>query len=113
MTESLFKVATRSLNSYDEELMETILSTYLDEDITADDHREECGGSAKQLLSYLHKVAKSISSTDDANIEGRMDNKYVQVGPGNRVAQRVQYLQVCVPRVGTTWPARCPSPTLS
>ena len=70
-----FKVAARSLNSYDEEIMETILSTYLDED-TADDHREECGGSARQLLSYLHKIAKSISSTDDANIEARMDNMY-------------------------------------
>ena len=47
----------------------------MDED-TADDHREECGGSARQLLSYLHKIAKSISSTDDANIEARMDNMY-------------------------------------
>ena len=55
--------------------METILSTFEDED-TADDSRNDCEGSARLLLKTLHGTAKSISTTDDANIEARMDTMY-------------------------------------
>ena len=72
-----YRVAPRALTSFDEEVLETILETFEDQD-TADDYRTECQGSAAKLISILHKLARKISTTDDTNIETRQENLYKQ-----------------------------------
>ena len=56
-------------------MLDTILSTFDDED-TADDYRDDCEGSALKLLHLLHHTASKISTADDSNIEARQDNLY-------------------------------------
>ena len=60
-----YRVAPKALASFDEEVLETILETFEDED-TADDYRGDCGGSAAKLLCIMHKLARKISTTDRA-----------------------------------------------
>ena len=70
-----YRIAPRALASFDEEVLETILETF-DDDDTADDYRGECNGSAVQLIYILHKLARQISSADDTNIETRQDQLF-------------------------------------
>ena len=70
-----FKISPKALASFDEEVMDSILNTFEDED-TAEEFRDECQSSSRQLLTLLHRKAKSISSTDDSNIEARQDSLY-------------------------------------
>ena len=68
-----FKISPKALAFFDEEVMDSILNTFEDKD-TAEEFRDDCQGSARQLLRLLHRKAKSISSTDDSNIEARQDS---------------------------------------
>ena len=70
-----YKVAPKTLHSFDEEVLDTILSTFEDED-TADDFRDESQGSALLLLTLLNQAASKISTADDSNIEARQDDLY-------------------------------------
>ena len=69
------KTAPDALHSFDEEVLDMILSTIEDED-TADDLRDESGNSGRALLVLLHERAAKISTSDDTNIIARQDNLY-------------------------------------
>ena len=68
-----FKNAPKALLSFDEQVAETILSTFEDED-TIEEYLNDCQGSARLLLKTLHEQANSISTTDDSNVEARADS---------------------------------------
>ena len=70
-----FKIAPKALYSFDEEVLDSILSTYDDED-TAEEDREDAKGSARLLLEMLYTKARKISQTDDSNVEARADVLY-------------------------------------
>ena len=70
-----YRIAPKALLSFDEQVMETILDTFEDQD-TAEDYREECQASARLLLTLLHRTGSSISTADDTNIETRQDALY-------------------------------------
>ena len=70
-----FKIAPKALASFDEEVLDTILSTFEDED-TAEEYRDEAEGSARRLMEGLHNKARKISQTDDSNVEARADALY-------------------------------------
>ena len=72
---SRFKISPEALAQFEEEVVETVLDTFLDED-TQEEYAERCGGSIRELLRILHTDSRGISAADTTNIETRQDELY-------------------------------------
>ena len=84
-TDEQDRIAPKALFSFDEQVMETILDTFGDQD-TAEDYRDECQASARIVLTLLHKAGSSISTADDTNIDTRQDALYSSSAGRSRTA---------------------------